>query len=65
MFVSTSQDGPHRTLTEYLTKIAELIDNGDLKTRVGVILPLEEAYVAHLMLEGVRIAPGGKIVLSV
>ncbi|WP_245277498.1 NADP-dependent oxidoreductase [Rhizobium leguminosarum] len=51
--------------TEHLTKIAELIDNGDLKTRVGMILPLEEAYVAHLMLEGVRSAPGGKIVLSV
>ncbi|MGO6696052.1 NADP-dependent oxidoreductase [Rhizobium johnstonii] len=51
--------------TEQLTKIAELIDNGALKTRVGTILPLEEAYEAHLMLDGVRRAPGGKIVLSV
>jgi NADPH:quinone reductase-like Zn-dependent oxidoreductase len=51
--------------TGNLTKIAELIDNGDLKTRVGMILPLGDAYAAHLMLEGVRSAPGGKIVLSV
>jgi NADPH:quinone reductase-like Zn-dependent oxidoreductase len=51
--------------TEYLTKIAELIENGALKTRVGTVLPLEEAYEAHLMLEGMRSAPGGKIVLSV
>jgi NADPH:quinone reductase-like Zn-dependent oxidoreductase len=51
--------------TGNLTKIAELIDNGDLKTRVGMILPLKEAYAAHLALEGDRSTPGGKIVLSV
>jgi len=51
--------------TEYLTKIAELIDDGALRTRVGAVLPLADAREAHLMLEGLRTAPKGKIMLSV
>ncbi|HWK66570.1 MAG TPA: NADP-dependent oxidoreductase [Rhizobiaceae bacterium] len=51
--------------TRYLTKIAGLIDGDKLKTRVGAVLSLEDAYEAHLMLEGLRRAPRGKIVLSV
>ena len=50
--------------TERLGRIAELIDGGALKTRVGVILPLADARDAHMMLEGRRPRPKGKIVLS-
>jgi len=50
--------------TARLNKIAELLDNGKLLTEVGTVLPLEEARIAHEMLEG---APHkrGKIVLSI
>jgi NADPH:quinone reductase-like Zn-dependent oxidoreductase len=48
-----------------LTEIATLIDSGELKTRVGAIMPLSNARDAHLMLEHVRPQPKGKIVLSV
>jgi NADPH:quinone reductase-like Zn-dependent oxidoreductase len=51
--------------TEYLTKIADLIDSGALKTKVGAVLPLTDAREAHFMLDGIRSAPKGKIVLSV
>lgn len=51
--------------TEYLTKIASLIDRGELRTRVGTVLPLADAREAHLMLEHVRPHPKGKIVLAV
>lgn len=51
--------------TEYLTKIADLIGSGALKTRVGAVLPLTDAREAHFMLDGIRNAPKGKIVLSV
>lgn len=47
-----------------LAEIAELIDSGALKTRVGTILPLSDAREAHLMLDGVRPHPNGKIVLT-
>jgi NADPH:quinone reductase-like Zn-dependent oxidoreductase len=49
--------------TERLNKIAELFDKGKLITDVGTVLPLEEARMAHKMLDG---APHkrGKIVLS-
>jgi NADPH:quinone reductase-like Zn-dependent oxidoreductase len=50
--------------TEYLRKIAELIDGGELKTRVGAVLPLADAREAHMMLEGLRTPPKGKIVLN-
>ena len=51
--------------TERLRRIAELIDRGELKTRVGAVLPLADARGAHMMLEGSRSRPRGKIVLSV
>jgi NADPH:quinone reductase-like Zn-dependent oxidoreductase len=51
--------------TQYLAEIGGLIDRGELKTRVGIVLPLADAREAHLMLEGVRSHPNGKIVLAV
>jgi len=51
--------------TRHLAQIAGLIDGGKLRTRVGVVLPLAEAREAHLILEGVRPYPKGKIVLAV
>jgi NADPH:quinone reductase-like Zn-dependent oxidoreductase len=51
--------------TRHLTEIAGLIDSGELRTRVGTVIPLAEAREAHLMLEGIRPAPKGKIVLAV
>jgi NADPH:quinone reductase-like Zn-dependent oxidoreductase len=50
--------------TERLTKIADLIDAGKLKTEVGEVLWLNEARKAHEMLEG---APHrrGKIVIKI
>jgi NADPH:quinone reductase-like Zn-dependent oxidoreductase len=51
--------------TQHLMTIAELIDSGKLKTRVGVALPLADAREAHLMLERLRPQPKGKIVLTV
>ena len=46
-----------------LTEIAALIDAGQVKTRIGLILPLAEARQAHERLEagGTR----GKIVLRI
>jgi NADPH:quinone reductase-like Zn-dependent oxidoreductase len=51
--------------TERLRMLGELIDRGELKTRVGAILPLAEAREAHMMLEGRRLSPKGKIILNV
>jgi NADPH:quinone reductase-like Zn-dependent oxidoreductase len=51
--------------TKHLTEIAGLIDSGELRTRVGTVIPLADAHEAHLMLEGVRPVPKGKIVLAV
>jgi NADPH:quinone reductase-like Zn-dependent oxidoreductase len=51
--------------TQHLAKIADLIDRGELKTRVGAVLSLADAREAHLMLEGIRPPPKGKIVLTV
>jgi NADPH:quinone reductase-like Zn-dependent oxidoreductase len=50
--------------TARLNKITELFDSGKLVADVGTVLPLEEAHIAHEMLEG---APHkrGKIVLSI
>lgn len=50
--------------TQRLTKIAEMIDAGELKTEVGEVLWLDEARKGHEMLEG---APHrrGKIVIKV
>lgn len=54
-----------KVTSQYLAEIAGLIDDGKLKTRVGAVLPLAEAREAHLMLEGVRPRPKGKMVLAV
>ncbi|MGF9760742.1 NADP-dependent oxidoreductase [Microvirga sp. 0TCS3.31] len=51
--------------TRYLAEIAGLIDSGELNTQVGTIIPLADAHEAHLMLEGLRPVPKGKIVLAV
>jgi NADPH:quinone reductase-like Zn-dependent oxidoreductase len=51
--------------TRHLTEIAGLIDRGALRTRVGAVLPFADAREAHLMLEGIRRPPKGKIVLAV
>jgi len=51
--------------SQQLAEIAGLVDGGELRTRVGAVLPLADAREAHLMLEGVRPHPQGKIVLAV
>jgi NADPH:quinone reductase-like Zn-dependent oxidoreductase len=51
--------------SQYLAKIAGLVDGGELKTRLGAVLPLANAREAHDMLEGLRPQPKGKIVLTV
>jgi NADPH:quinone reductase-like Zn-dependent oxidoreductase len=51
--------------SQYLTDIADLIDSGKLRTRVGAVLPLADAREAHSILEGRRPWPKGKIVLTV
>jgi NADPH:quinone reductase-like Zn-dependent oxidoreductase len=52
--------------TAPLARIASLLDDGRLMTtRVGTVLPLTDARVAHEMLEGMRSRPRGKIVLQV
>jgi len=48
-----------------LTEISGLIDTGELRTRVGTVIPLGEAREVHFMLEGIRPVPKGKIVLAV
>lgn len=50
---------------QYLAEIAGLLDGGELSTHVGAVLPLADARDAHLMLEGLRPRPKGKIVLAV
>lgn len=51
--------------SRYLTEIARLLDGGELRTNVGVVLPLADAREAHFILEGARPQPKGKIVLAV
>ncbi|MDE1182473.1 NADP-dependent oxidoreductase [Paraburkholderia sp.] len=50
--------------TAVLEKLADLLVNGGLKVRVGDVLPLSQARLAHEMLEGRPHKPG-KIVLSI
>jgi NADPH:quinone reductase-like Zn-dependent oxidoreductase len=50
--------------TAELAEIARLIDEGKLRTGVGVVLSLADALQAHLMLEGLKPRPKGKIVLA-
>jgi NADPH:quinone reductase-like Zn-dependent oxidoreductase len=54
-----------KVTSQYLAKIADLIDSGKLKTRVGTVLPLVNAREAHFILEGRRPASRGKIVITV
>jgi NADPH:quinone reductase-like Zn-dependent oxidoreductase len=51
--------------TMHLTRIAEMIDAGELTVNVGTVLPFADARIAHDMLEGVRPHPRGKIILNV
>lgn len=53
-----------KVTSRYLTGIADLIDSGKLRTRVGTVLPLADAREAHFILEGRRPSHKGKIVLS-
>ena len=46
-------------------EIADLIDSGKLRTRVGTVLPLADAREAHFILEGRRPPSKGKVVLTV
>jgi NADPH:quinone reductase-like Zn-dependent oxidoreductase len=48
-----------------LERIAQLIDDGTLKTNVGIVLTLADARKAHEMLAGTIAKPRGKIVLDV
>lgn len=49
--------------TQRLQKLTELFERGELKARVGTVLPLDQARVAHEMLAGAQHKPG-KIVLN-
>ncbi len=48
-----------------LTRIAEMIDAGELTVNVGKVLPFVDARIAHEMMEGQRPNVRGKIVLEV
>lgn len=50
--------------TARLNEIAALFDLGVLRSRIGAVLPLAEARIAHQMLGGTPHKPG-KIVLRV
>jgi NADPH:quinone reductase-like Zn-dependent oxidoreductase len=52
-----------KVTSDYLTRIAAMIDAGELRTKVGMVLPLSAVREAHEMLDGIRPRPGGKIVL--
>lgn len=54
-----------KVTTQALAQITGLIDGGNLRTRMGAVLPLADAREAHFMLEGMRPRPKGKIVLAV
>jgi NADPH:quinone reductase-like Zn-dependent oxidoreductase len=54
-----------KTTTHGLRQIAELVDRGALSVRVGTVLPLEDAQIAHQMLDGTKPYVRGKIVLTV
>jgi len=46
-----------------LARIADLFEEGRLRTHVGAVLPLAQAREAHQMLDGAKAKPKGKIVL--
>jgi NADPH:quinone reductase-like Zn-dependent oxidoreductase len=54
-----------QTTTYGLEQISDVIDRGALKARVGTVMPLGEAQVAHQMLDGIKPYVRGKIVLIV
>ncbi len=54
-----------RVSSDQLTRIAQLVDDGTLKTQLGVVLSLADARKAHEMLAGTLAHPRGKIVLDV
>jgi len=54
-----------KVTTRALTEIAGLIYTGELRVRVGAVIPLADAREAHLMLDGLQPGPKGKIVLAV
>ena len=51
--------------TAALMQLGALLDEGKLRTRLGPILPLDQARNAHEMLDGIRQRPPGKIVLAI
>src|SRR3569833_1482887 len=51
--------------TQRLRMLAELSDRGEVRPCVGEVLPLANAREAHMIMEGQRTAPRGKIVLDV
>ncbi|HTJ64290.1 MAG TPA: NADP-dependent oxidoreductase [Alphaproteobacteria bacterium] len=51
--------------TMELTRIAEMIDAGELKTQIGLTMKLADVRRAHRILDGEEPAPRGKIVLEV
>jgi NADPH:quinone reductase-like Zn-dependent oxidoreductase len=51
--------------TRALVRIADLLQGGKLVTRVGEVLPLDQARLAHEMLGGSAPKQAGKIVLKV
>jgi NADPH:quinone reductase-like Zn-dependent oxidoreductase len=53
-----------KATTECLQQVATLIDAGKLSTRVGEVMPLDQAKTAHEMLDGLRTYARGKIVLT-
>ncbi len=50
--------------TERLRDIADLVDRGELKTHIGVVLPFADAREAHMILDGKRRPSKGKIILD-
>ena len=54
-----------KTTTRGLRQIADLIDRGALQSRVGAVMPLNEAQLAHQMLDGIKPYVRGKIILTV
>jgi NADPH:quinone reductase-like Zn-dependent oxidoreductase len=50
---------------DHLARIGAMVDAGELRTKVGVVLPLGAVHEAHEMLEGLRPRPSGKIVLRI
>ena len=54
-----------RVTSEALGELSPLFASGKLEVRVGTVLPLSDAVLAHQMLEGTRPKVGGKIVLKV